>query len=179
MSGDETESEVYPDIMSSPPVSSRPVTPADTPLLYEIYASTRRREVEAFGWPPAQQEAFLRMQFDVRRRGYEATYPAAEHTILLYDAAPIGSMIVSRGSSAFDLLDIAILPEFRNRGFGASLLAGLIGDASAAGVPVRLMVLRGNPAIHLYQRLGFVVTSGDAVYLEMKYDSRGAQQPDI
>lgn len=156
-------------------LSARPVTEDDASLLYEIYASTRREEVQAFGWPPAQQEAFLRMQFEARRRSYGAAHPSAEYTILLHDATPAGSMIVSRDPSAIHLIDIALLPEFRNRGLGTHLLRDLIREASASQRPVRLWVLRGNPAIHLYSRLGFVVTLEDAMYLEMKHDPGRSQ----
>ena len=151
-------------------LSCRAVTASDAGLLYEIYASTRRSEVEAFGWPPARQEAFLRMQFDVRRRAYEAVHPAAEYNIVVLDSVPVGSMIVARDPAAIHLVDIALFPEFRNRGLGAQLVSDLIRQAAASGLAVHLSVMRGNPAIHLYFRLGFVVTSEDAMYLEMKHD---------
>ena len=39
----------------------RPVTDTDTPVLLEIYTSTRQEEVAQTGWPQAQQKAFLTM----------------------------------------------------------------------------------------------------------------------
>lgn len=79
-----------------------------------------------------------------------------------------GSVIVFRGPAEIRLVDIALLPEFRNRGLGARLISQLIEEAGRAAIPLRLSVTAGNPAIHLYQRLGFVATGQNQVYLEME-----------
>lgn len=54
---------------------------------------------------------------------------------------------------------------FRSRGIGARVLTDLLRTAS---VPVRLRVLRSNPAQRLYARLGFkkVGTTGDSLLME-------------
>ena len=54
------------------------------------------------------------------------------------------------------LVDISLLPEFRNRGLGTSLLRDLFTEAEAAGKPLTIHVEKFNPAMRLYQRLGFV-----------------------
>jgi hypothetical protein len=41
---------------------------------------------------------------------------------------------------------------------------------------LRLQVLRGNPAIRLYQRLGFVQSGADPMYLQMEWVP--AQRPE-
>ena len=153
-------------------MSSRPALPDDEPLLYRIYRSTREAELQAIGWNAAQQDAFLRMQYEIRRRSYEASYPSADHSILVSGNTAVGGMIVSRSAAEIHLLDIAILPEHRGRGIGAAFLGDLIREAVSARLPLRLSVLRGNPALRLYQRCGFVVTAEDAMYLEMEHDTR-------
>ena len=53
-----------------------PDDPDDEDFLWRLYVSTRAPEVAAFGWPPEQQEAFLRMQYRARRGSYyTAAYP--------------------------------------------------------------------------------------------------------
>jgi ribosomal protein S18 acetylase RimI-like enzyme len=159
--------------MSDPvQLSSRPVSPQDEDFLWRVYASTREREVAAFGWPPAQQEAFLRMQYRARCQSYAAAFERAEHSVLLADGVPAGFMIVARGPSETRLVDIALLPEYRGRGLGGSAILGLIRETGAGSVPLRLSVQRGNPAIRLYQRLGFSIVSAGGVYIEMEHHAR-------
>jgi ribosomal protein S18 acetylase RimI-like enzyme len=153
-------------------ISLRPASRDDEDFSWKVYASTRADEVAAWGWTPQQQEAFLRMQFRARRLSYSASYPDAEESILVDGEASIGIMIVSRAPSELRLVDIALLPEFRGRGFGAQVLSGLVRQAEAAELPLRLSVANGNPAFRLYQRLGFVSIGGDAMYIEMEYDFR-------
>lgn len=67
-----------------------------TTFLFRLYASTRIHEIAGFGWSPAQQEMFLRMQFDAQRRSYESAYAEADHQIIEQDGQPIGRLMVLR-----------------------------------------------------------------------------------
>lgn len=151
-----------------PSSSKRLVTPDDEDFLWIVYASTREEELRAFGWPPAQTEAFLRMQYRARRQSYATAYPDAERSILLLDDVPAGYTIVSRAASEIRLVDIALLPEHRGRGLGTFAIFTLIREAESRSIPLRLSVARGNRAMRLYERLGFSTVSADAVYIEME-----------
>jgi GNAT superfamily N-acetyltransferase len=63
---------------------------------------------------------------------------------------------------------IALLPEYCNRGVGTTLLRGLQSEAAAAGKPLRIHVERFNPALRLYERLGFPPIADRGVYLFME-----------
>jgi len=134
-----------------------------------VYANTRRAEVQAWGWSGDQVAKFVAMQFEARRRGYKAAYPTAAEEILLFDETPVGSMLVERSASEIRLIDIALLNEHQNRGIGSGLINDLIAEANAADLPLRLSVLRGNPAKRLYERLGFVAGGFDGMYFEMEH----------
>jgi len=148
--------------------SLRVVHSSDQEFLFRLYAGTRQHEIAAFGWSPAQQEAFLRMQFTAQQRWYETAYAEAEQQIVMLDAAPIGRIIVHRGSDATTLVDISLLPEHRGRGIGGGLIRDLVQQSAQRGAPVRLQVLRTNPAARLYQRLGFAKTGEDEMYVQME-----------
>ena len=137
-------------------ISLRPAGPADEPLLYELYRGSRAEEVAAFGWDEAQQDAFLRMQFNARQRQYGFQYADANDGIIMLDGRDIGRLLVLRGEREIRLVDIALLPEHRNAGIGTGLVRGLIEEAARAAKPVTLHVERANPAAGLYERLGFV-----------------------
>jgi ribosomal protein S18 acetylase RimI-like enzyme len=156
-------------------LSNRPASPDDDEFLFQLYASTRAEEMAAWGWPPAQQETFLRMQFRARRQSYGATYSGASHAILVSGDAPVGSAVVWRNPAEIRLVDIAFLPEHRNRGWGAQWISQLIREAAAAEIPLRLSVHRGNRAIRLYERLGFMPAGADPMYIEMEHKRGGTE----
>jgi ribosomal protein S18 acetylase RimI-like enzyme len=68
-------------------------------------------------------------------------------------------LVVHRLDTHIFLEYIAILPEFQNRGIGTELIREVLEEAAAKGFPVELKVLKINPAIRLYERLGFEVES--------------------
>jgi ribosomal protein S18 acetylase RimI-like enzyme len=146
----------------------RPLLAEDGDFLFRLYASTRADEVAAFGWPAPQQEAFLRMQFNMQRRWYETAYSQAEHTIIELEDQPVGRMIVLRGQNSWQLIDISLLPEYRGRGIGGELIRALIHECAETGAVLQLQVLRNNPAIRLYNRLGFTSTAEDQIYIQME-----------
>ena len=146
----------------------RPSQESDRDFLFRLYASTRADEIAPFGWPPAQQEAFLLMQFTAQQRSYSMSYAQAEHQIIEQDGIPIGRIMVWRQPPAAVLIDIALLPEHRGKGIGGRLIRQLIQECSQQRLPLRLQVLRGNPALRLYERLGFVHTEEDQMYIHME-----------
>ena len=149
-------------------LSLRAPSDDDEEFLFRLYASTRQEEVSAWGWSAAQQTAFLRMQFQAQRRGYAAEYPDAEARIILADDEPVGRILVHRTEGDMRLVDIAILPEQRNRGVGTTFLRDLIAESESTGRPLKLQVAKGNRAARLYERLGFSRVSEDQVYLQME-----------
>src|SRR5690606_24008451 len=96
-----------------------------------------------------------------------------KNTIIMIDGEPIGCFRLERYGN-YDSLDyVALLPAFQRRGIGTALIRKVMASAAVRGVPVRLSVLKANPARELYERLGFEVTGWDDVrwYLECKIDS--------
>jgi ribosomal protein S18 acetylase RimI-like enzyme len=150
------------------PVTLRPVAESDQDFLYQVYASTRRAEVAAWGWNEAQQDAFLRMQFTMQQRAYEMQYPQAAHDIILLDDEPIGRLLVVRSADQIQLTDISLLTAYRGRGIGSQLITKLLDEADRTGSKVGLQVLKKNPAARLYERLGFIRTGEHDLYFLME-----------
>jgi ribosomal protein S18 acetylase RimI-like enzyme len=150
----------------------RPAVPEDREFLFQLYASTRIHELAPLGWPAAQQEAFLRMQFSAQEQWYRTAYPAAENQIIQINGRPAGRLMVLREPDTWHLIDISLLPENRGRGIGGELIELLIHDCAAAGAVLKLQVLKVNPALRLYHLLGFVITGEDQIYLQMELRPR-------
>ena len=147
-----------------------PVTDGDREFLYEVYASTRKDEIASFGWDAAPGETFLRMQFDIRERSYVMQFPHAEQSIIRFDDSAAGSIFVNRGDSFLTLIDVAVLPEFREKGIATRLVNDLKDEATATNRSVILHVERDNTtALRLYERCGFSVSDKTELYYEMRW----------
>jgi len=64
-------------------------------------------------------------------------------------------------------LTIAVMPDYRGRGVGTKLLERLMAEAKNRYPAISLSVSVENPALRLYQRLGFEVLSADRNSLTM------------
>ncbi|MES2715609.1 MAG: N-acetyltransferase [Pseudomonadota bacterium] len=137
----------------------RPATPDDRALLLAVYASTRADELALTGWPPAQCQAFVEMQFDAQWRHYHQQHPQSLCQLVVADEAGAGACLgrlwVDRSGERLHVLDIALLPAARGQGTGSALLRSLMAEARQRGVPLTISVEIHNPARRLYDRLGF------------------------
>ena len=123
-------------------------------------------------WDAAQKAAFVEMQFDAQHASYQEHYAGAAFDVILVFGQPAGRLYVSRESDEIRIVDIALLPAYCNRGIGTTLLRGLQSEAAAAGKPLRIHVERFNPALRLYERLGFTPIADRGVYLFMELTCR-------
>jgi GNAT superfamily N-acetyltransferase len=149
-------------------ISFRPIAPDDEGFLYQVYASTREDELAPLPWSAAEKQAFLTMQFHAQRRFYQENFLHASFLVILRDGCPIGRLYVDRRAEEIGIVDIALLPAHRRAGIGTRLLKDLIVEADAAGKPLRIHVERFNPALRLYERLGFARIGDSGVYFHLE-----------
>ena len=102
-------------------ITVRQEQPADAPFLFDLYASTRQDELEAWGWPPVFRETFLHQQFRASQ-GYRQTFPDAESQIVLVNGVQAGRLVVHRSPAEMRVVGIALLPPYRNARIGTALL---------------------------------------------------------
>ena len=154
-------------------ISLRPESAEDDDFLRALYASTRAHEMAVAGWTAAQQDVFLRSQFDLQRHHYRAHYPGATFDIILLDAVPVGRIYVHRAHDEIRLIDVALVPDARGRGIGTRLVEWLLAAAIERNATVTLNVEPYNPARRLYERSGFQVVEEDPTNLFMKWRRPG------
>src|SRR5262245_30144063 len=147
----------------------RPVQEEDEEFLLEVYSSTRVDELAPLGWSADQQAAFLTQQFNAQHQYYQANYPHADFLIILVSGQPAGRLYVDRRADEIRLMDIALLPEHRGAGIGSGLIKELLAEAQLARKPVRIHVEKFNPALRLYERLGFSIIDDRGVYWFMEW----------
>lgn len=155
----------------APHVTRRPLTPDDAELSFRVYAGTRTEELAVTDWDDARKEAFLRQQWSAQTEYYRENYPGAEFLVLEHDGCAVGRLFLHRRPREIRLVDIALLPEHRGRGLGRTVLLEVLDEARRAGKAVRIHVERFNPALRLYERLGFRVLEDRGVYLFLEWSS--------
>lgn len=136
-------------------------------FLCRLYCSTRVDEVASWGWSEEQVKMFLEMQFDLQARAYALQFPDARSFIVCSAGRPVGRLLTWESEDELRLVDIALLPEVRDRGIGTHLLREMQKEAAEQHRAVRLHVHKGNPATRLYERLGFLVTGETEFNLAM------------
>ena len=147
-----------------------PVTESDDQFLLGLYASTREQELAQAEWIEGQKEVFLRWQFDLQRREYETRFPDADYRVIVIDRQRAGRIWIGADDEQIRLLDIALLPEFQNRGVGTKLLERLQSEAQSAGKALRHMVfVLNNNADRFYERLGFKKIEDFGAYKHMEW----------
>lgn len=110
---------------------------------------------------PAYGEAWNRRQVS------DALTLASTHALVIDTAGALipdgpqpaiaaGFVLTRHAADEEELLLIAVDPRFRRRGLGAVLVGHLLNAARKRGVTrIFLEMRRGNPAIALYQKIGF------------------------
>lgn len=151
------------------PIALRPASAEDTELLVAVYASTRAAELASTDWTEEQKDQFCRMQFQAQDTHYRQHYPGAQFAVIMNGAQAAGRLYVDRWPAEIRIMDIALLPEQRARGIGTHLLRQLQHEAAAAGKALTIHVERFNPALRLYERLGFRVKEDKGVYLLLEW----------
>jgi GNAT superfamily N-acetyltransferase len=136
-------------------VRLRPATAEDRPFLFAVFRTTRDDELALTDWTEPEKDAFLDAQFRAQDAHYREAYPDGRFLVVCHDREPIGRLSLARLADEVRVVDIALLPAWRGRGIGSTLLAGVLAEADAAGVAVRLHVEPWNPVKRLYARLGF------------------------
>ncbi|MEY2562616.1 MAG: hypothetical protein QOH88_809 [Verrucomicrobiota bacterium] len=147
----------------------RPITPEDEPFLLRLFASTRADELALTNWSEEQKVAFCRMQFTAQSAHYQKHYGDASFDIIERSGVAAGRLLVWRSGKEMLIVDIALLPEHRGAGLGTNLLRELQEEAKEAGKPLTIHVEKYNPALRLYERLGFQRIEEQPVYLLMEW----------
>jgi ribosomal protein S18 acetylase RimI-like enzyme len=146
------------------PVVLRASRSADANLFYNVTEQTMRAHVLA-----------ARGTWDEVRTRRESVEDSANPnaSIILVDAVEAGILLVERQSHEIHLRTLYLLPRYQGQGIGSTLVSALQKEAVTRCLPLRLQVLKVNPAKHFYERLGFSVLEETEYFLYMQYERSG------
>jgi len=142
----------------------RPALPGDVGFEHLLYASTRD-DLRPLG--PEVFDGLVGMQFRAQMMSIRLEHPSAVSKIVIVDDAAAGRLIVDESGEQIEVLDVALLPEFRGQGIGTGLLRGVLAHADRVGRAIALHVEKQSRAVRLYERLGFFISGDAGLYFEM------------
>ena len=126
----------------------RPATTEDYDFIYRVKAVTLKGYIaQTWGWNEADQQS-----------RFSASFDPAQWQIVQLGGRDIGVLCLESEEGGLFLANIELLPPFQNRGIGTRVIEDILASARRDCLPVRLQVLKVNPARRFYERLGFVVT---------------------
>ena len=138
----------------------RDASPDDADLVYQIkHQAYAEHAIKSYG---SWDEAF-------QRRYTAGNLPCTK--IILADDTPVGWIACKEEIKQIEILDLHILPDHQRRGIGTTLISGICEQAARNGKEVHLSVLKVNPSITLYERLGFIATGQTETHILMKKNS--------
>jgi GNAT superfamily N-acetyltransferase len=146
-------------------ITLRMAGPDDRELLFHVFKMSLGPYIaQTYGtWQEDEQ----------RTRFFEGLKPET-HQIVEHAGQPVGLLSVVHAPGVVMLNRVFLLPPFQGRGLGGRLVRQVLADADAVGLPVRLRVLKVNPARRLYERVGFVEIERTETHFVME---RPAQRP--
>jgi ribosomal protein S18 acetylase RimI-like enzyme len=141
----------------------RPAGPEDFAFARRLYVESTDPLLKALGtWDEGA----------VTKR-FENAYLRRPSQVICADDNDIGWLQVSRNDTSLHLHQVHLVKSYRNRGIGSRLIRAVMARAKALALPLTLNVIRGNPAIALYNRLGFRVVDEDKELLKMRWNTPG------
>src|SRR5262249_30804207 len=126
-----------------------------------LYFETMRWLIEPlFGWDQRHQEERFAGWFDLQQA-----------SIIVADGRDVGWMQTRVTERELFLGSLYVVPQRQRLGIGTHILRELSAQSKLAAKPFTLAVMKNNPAIRLYERLGFRVTHEDTYKFYMRMDS--------
>lgn len=119
---------------------------SDRDFIWSAYSSAYQKVVE---------RQFGAWEIKLQKSAFDEKWRQGGFEVLQLNGACVGAVWVTNEKGFFQLRDIFLAPEYQGRGIGSQIVRQELGKAKAAGLPLRLRVLKQSHAIAVYERLGF------------------------
>jgi len=140
-----------------------------------IQLSFRKAEIEEMDWAYLLFKDGLQQYIAqtwgwnelFQRHSFLANLPASSFVIITLDQQDVGGYCLKNKTDHVYLEMLLISTPMQRQGIGSQVMQLLINQAETQNMPIRLSVLRNNPAHQFYRRLGFEVIAEDSFRFEM------------
>jgi ribosomal protein S18 acetylase RimI-like enzyme len=150
-------------------IQLRAATSHDLAFMRELYGTLRASELAPLPWSDEAKQTFLDDQFALQHLHFVRHYAAADFLLIEHEGVPIGRFyLLHEPAEDFLIVDIALLPTWRQQGAGSELIRAAQREANTLGRGVNLHVDQRNiGARRLYERLGFSLVAEEGPYQQM------------
>jgi ribosomal protein S18 acetylase RimI-like enzyme len=140
-------------------IKLRHATKNDYDFVYQVKVDALKEYIQAtWGWDDKQQQDFHHEHFN-----HEET------EIIQLNGLDVGFAIIKVCPNELRIEEINILKKHQNNGIGTEIIINAQTKAKELKIPVWLQVLKVNPAINLYKRMGFIVISTNETHFQMSF----------
>ncbi len=145
-------------------INIRPAIPNDSDFVYQVKVDALKDYIaKTWGWDDVAQQEFHRNAFR-----------SEKIQIISHDEVDAGFLVVEEREEEIRLNEINLLKRFQGNGIGSEIIRAIQRDAARHGKRIWLQVLKVNPAIRLYERLGFRTYAETDTHYQMIH----GEQPD-
>jgi GNAT superfamily N-acetyltransferase len=141
----------------SMPISFRQALDQDFDYCKRLYFGEMEWIIEKLHLDRAAQAASFQQQWDL-----------TQVRIIALDGSDLGWLQTMTQEDELFVAQMFVDRPFQRRGIGTEVMKRLIGEAARVNQTMRLNVVKINPAVRLYERLGFQVISEDDRKFYMK-----------
>ncbi len=114
----------------------------------------------------------LNLNIDAQVADFRRRWDVTQVRIITLDGTDIGWLQSFVKDDALFLGQLFVDDALRRQGIGTEVVKGLIKEAARVGQALTLGVVKTNPALRLYERLGFRTTHEDERKFYMRHDWR-------
>jgi ribosomal protein S18 acetylase RimI-like enzyme len=115
----------------------------------------------------------LSLNMDTQIAGLRQSWDARQARIITLADTDIGWIQSFLKDNTLFLAQLFVDGPFQRRGIGTEVVKALIEEAARGSRALTLGVVKTNPALRLYERLGFRITHEDDRKLYMRHDRGG------
>lgn len=130
----------------------------DYGFIYRLRRETLRPHLDALAMPDGEQVRFC------------ASFDASRHRVVWRGESRAGAISVLERPGALHLANLHLLPGHQRQGLGTALLRDLQNRAAARELAVTTQVLKRNPALRFYERLGFRIIGEQGLRYRLRWD---------
>jgi len=150
----------WPDRWLRQRLQLRQALETDLPALAQLHEEGLRPYAEVFyRWDP---------------RTFAGEFRPSEGRVLEWRSEVAGFYLIQSREDHLFLAELHVDSRLRNHGLGALLARCALAEAEAEALPLRLWVLRNNPARQLYLRLGFTDIGEGSCHHVMEHSGKSA-----
>jgi GNAT superfamily N-acetyltransferase len=140
-------------------IALRAATTEDFEYCKRLYFAGMKRIIEE-----------LHLDMNAQSASLQESWIPKQVRIITVDSSDVGWLQSRMQDDGLFVVQLFVEGPFQGRGIGTEVMNRLIGEAAHLNQPVRLAVVKSNPAARLYERLGFHTTHQDIRKFYMKRD---------